>query len=94
MTSKFESVPIDEDTVIMFQQEAKLGEYDVLYQKWHWDGITAESFIFASEDIVSIDDHEVEVEVRMSPLLKADSKITLTRSETGFTFVNFNFETE
>ena len=94
MASKFERVPVEEDTKIIFQQEAKLGEYDVLYQKWYWDGITAESIIFANEDIVGIADDEVEAEVRTSPLLNADSKITLKRSESGFTFVNFNFEAE
>ena len=55
---------------------------------------TAESIIFANEDIVGIADDEVEAEVRTSPLLNADSKITLKRSESGFTFVNFNFEAE
>ena len=94
MASKFERVPVEEDTKIIFQQEAKLGEYDVLYQKLYWDGITAESIIFANEDIVGIADDEVEAEVRTSPLLNADSKITLKRSESGFTFVNFNFEAE
>ena len=94
MANKFESVPVEEDTIILFQQEAKLGEYDVLYQKWFWEGITAESIIFANEDIVGIADNELEAKVRTSPRLKADSKITLKRSESGFTFVNFNFEIE
>ncbi len=94
MASKFERVPVEENTKIIFQQEAKLGEYDVLYQKWYWDGITAESIIFANKDIVGIADDEVEAEVRTSPLLKANSEITLKRLESGFTFVNFNFETE
>ena len=94
MSNKFEQVPVEDDTRIIFQQEATLGEYDVLHQKWYWDGIIAESIIFANEDIVGITDDEVETEVRMSSLLKADSKITLKRSKSGFTFVNFNFEAE
>ena len=94
MSNKFERVPVEEDTTILSQQEAKLGEYDVLHQRWYWDGIIAECIIFANEDIVSITDDEVETEVRMSPLVKADSKITLKRSKSGFTFVNFNFEDE
>ncbi len=52
MASKFERVPVEEDTKIIFQQEAILGEYDVLYQKWYWDGITAESIIFANEEML------------------------------------------
>jgi len=89
MAGKFERVPVEEDTKILFQQVSKLGEYDVLYQKWCWDGIIAESIIFANEDVVGITDDAVEAEVRMSPLVKMDSKITLKRSKSGFTFVNF-----
>ena len=92
--SKFKNVPVEKDTKIIFQKEATLGEYEVLYQKWYWDGITAESIIFVNDDISGLDDNEIEVEVRASPLLNKDSSITLSRSESGYTFVNFNFETE
>ena len=92
--SKFNNVPVEKGTKILFQQEAVLGQYEVLYQKWFWDGITAESIIFSSEDITELRDHEIEAEVKESPLLREDSSIILKRSESGFTFVNFNFETE
>jgi len=92
--SKFNNVPVEEDTKILFQQEVTLGEYEVLYQKWIWDGITAESIIFADEDIVKLKDNEIKAAVKTSPLLKEDSSITLNRSESGFTFVNFNFKAE
>ncbi len=92
MTNKFKSVPVEQDTKIIFEQQAKLGEYDVLYQKWYWDGVTAESIIFADEDIVGVSDDEIQAEVKDTPLLRADSAITLKRSVSGFTFVNFNFE--
>jgi hypothetical protein len=94
MTDKFNKVPIEDDTAILFQTEAKLGRYDILYQKWFWDGITAESIIFANEDVDDLEEEEIIKEVKASPLLKKDSKITLKRSGTGYTFVNFNFETE
>ena len=90
--SKFDNVPVEEDTKILFELEATLGEYKVLYQKWFWDGITAESIIFANEDVINLTDKEIEREVRTSPLLQKASKITLSRSKSGFTFVNFNFE--
>ena len=48
MSKKFDAVPVGNDTKIIFQLEAKLGEYDVLYQKWFWSGITAENIIFAN----------------------------------------------
>ena len=56
LSNKFKQVPIDEDTEILFQEEKKLGQYDVLYEKWCWDGINAESIIFANEDIANLDD--------------------------------------
>jgi len=92
MQSKFEQVPVDEGTTIIYQHEARLGDYDVLHQMWSWDGVTAESIIFDSADVSALKDDELEREVRKSPVLKQDSSITLTRTE-AFTFVNFNFET-
>ena len=94
MSNKFDAVPVENDTKIIFQIEAKLGEYDVLYEKWFWSGITAESIIFANEDIAGLSDEEIEREVKSSPLLKPDSSITMKKTESGFTFVNFNFESE
>jgi hypothetical protein len=35
MTNKFKNVSVEQDTKIIFEPQAKLGEYDVLYQKWH-----------------------------------------------------------
>lgn len=83
MSNRFENVPADEDTTILFQQEATLGEYEVLYQKWYWDGITAESIIFANADVSNLDDKEIEQEVRSSPLVKQGSSLTLKRSNSG-----------
>lgn len=93
MANKFDKVPVEEDTKIIFQQEAKFGKYDVLYQKWFWDGITAESVIFANEDIAGLDEEIITKEVKSSPLVNKDSQLTFKRSDSGFTFVNFNFET-
>ena len=93
MSSKFNDVPVEADTIILYSQGATLGPYEILYQKWFWDGITAESIIFADDDVSGLDDSEIEAEVRESPLVQADSKITIARSA-GYTFVNFNFETE
>jgi len=32
MTDKFKNVPVEEDTRILFRQEAELGTYEVLYE--------------------------------------------------------------
>jgi hypothetical protein len=91
MQGKFDGVPVDEDTKILAQLETNLGNYRVLYQKWFWDGITAESIIFDSQDVANLTDDEILAEVKESPLVAKDSKTTISRSESGFTFVNFNF---
>jgi len=91
--SKFNNVPVEKGTKILFQQEAVLGEYGVLYQKWSWDGVTAESIVFLNEDIAGLGDNEIKAEVKESPLLNKGGNITLERSRGGFTFVNFNFVT-
>ena len=91
--NKFKNVPVEQDTKIIFQLESTLGVYEILYQKWFWDGFIAESMIFKNEDISDLDDIELEAKVLTSPLLHSDSKLTIARSA-GYTFVNFNFETE
>ena len=92
MTDKFKNVPVEEDTKILFRNEAKFGKYEVLYEMWSWEGISAESIIFESDDISDLTDEELEQEVRKSPLVKNDSAVTIKRLDAGFTFVNFNFE--
>ena len=92
--SKFSNVPVEDDTKILVSLENKLGERDVLYQKWFWDGITAESFIFVSDDVVTLSDADLEEEVRTSPMVKTGTSITVNRADCGFVFVNFNFVTD
>ena len=93
MSNNFDSVSVEEDTRILRNQETTLGQYDVLHQKWKWEAITAESIIFMNEDVVDLEDKELEIMVKESPLFKG-GQTTLKRSESGFTFVNFNFESD
>ena len=92
ISNKFDAVPLEKDTNVLFELNATLDDYDVLYQMWNWDGITAESFIFLSSDIVHLTDEEVQILAKSSPMIKADSELTLVRHSDGFTFVNFNFK--
>ena len=93
MIAKFADVSDDADTKILFQQVAKFGDLDALYQKWIWDGIQAESLIFADSDIADRSVVALEQEVRESPLVREKSSITV-KSSAGFTYFNFNFETD
>ena len=94
MPGKFDTVPIEPDTKLLSQREGSIGDINALYQQWCWDGVTAESIIFTNEDVANLSDSELEDEVRSSGLVKPDSEITLKRDQEGFTFANFNFESE
>lgn len=90
--NKFDRVPIEHDTTILFQQTCKLSEYDVSYEIWSWDGVRGESIIFSNKDIDKLSDDEIVEKVLVSPLFKLGTTPTLKRPESGFTFVNFNFD--
>ena len=94
MSNKFTALPIENDTNILFQLNATLDDYDVFYQMWSWDGVTAESFIFLSSEIADLTDEEVKTLAKSSPMVKADSELTMVRHEDGYTFVNFNFRAD
>ena len=89
---KFGNVPVEDDTTILFRKDGKLHEYDIRYEIWKWDGIEAESFIFSNDAVGHLTDQEIEKLVRTSPMVKEGSVMTLTRSDSGYTFCNFNFE--
>ncbi|MEX1346406.1 MAG: hypothetical protein AB1Z31_01635 [Desulfobacterales bacterium] len=91
MKSRFNVVPIETDTTILFQQEGKLDEFSVRFEIWSWDGIEAESIIFLNADVVGLTDQEIKTLARKSPIVKEGSAMTLNRS-TDFIFCNFNFE--
>jgi len=90
MSGKFDAVPVESDTAILVSLEMKLYEYKILYQKWVWDGIYGESFIFSSADIASLSDDELKALGRSSPMIKPEGSVTLTRGE-QYAFLNFNF---
>jgi hypothetical protein len=90
MRDKFHEVPLDEETKVTFRHEITLGPYAALHEKWLWDGITAESIIFDKNDIIDHSAEEIVALVQRSGVCHEGTDITL-KSESGFTFVNFNF---
>ncbi len=91
MSDKFNNIPVEADTKILFSSPMKWGDLDIVYQRWYWEGINAESIIFLTEDVKELSDEELEADVRDGPLVRGDSQITIKRLE-EYTFVNFNFE--
>jgi len=90
MKGKFDAVPVESDTAVLASLESRLGDYEVLYQKWIWDGIQAESFIFENGDVDGLDDEALEALARSSPMLSPGGSVTVKRGE-DYSFVNFNF---
>ena len=91
--SKFQNVPVEEDTRIHFEKETTVGKLEALYQVWSWDGVRAESLVFQNADVESLSDDDVQsiVEEHLKDLIQEDAGMTISRSDSGFTFVNFNF---
>lgn len=93
MNEKFKNLPVEEDTQIIASFETKIEDYDVVYQKWYWDGIYAESIIFCNDDVAELTEAQIKNEVaENTALLKDNSQMTFKRGE-KYTFVNFNFIT-
>ncbi len=93
MTSIFDQVPVEEGTVILQQQEAKLDELPVLYQVWKWDNVTGQTVILESKDVANLSDEALKSKIKSLPFYNVGTSLTLSRKG-AFTFVNFNFETD
>jgi len=93
MSNKFQNVPVEKGTRIHFEKEIRVGEMDTLHQVWSWDGVRAESVVFQNNDVQGLSDDELQNIVRehLKEKITEDAKMTMSRSESGFTFVNFNF---
>ena len=93
MSSKFQNVPVEKGTRIHFEKETRIGDMDILHQVWSWDGVHAESIIFRNTDVQNFSDEELQgiVEKSFKEKLQKNRKMTISRSDSGFTFVNFNF---
>ncbi len=88
---KFDSIPIEPDTTVLFKEIVAISGYDGLYETWSWDGYWGESLIFTDDDAGGLTDREIRKVVRTSGLVGKETKITVNRSHSGFVFCNFNF---
>ncbi|WKU20119.1 hypothetical protein [Advenella alkanexedens] len=94
MSNKFANIPLDSDTTILEEKPITLEGLEAFYQKWRWDGITAESVIFASADINHLDDSELELLITRSNRFAFSSSMTVKRNPENYTFINFNFKSQ
>ncbi|MGJ8670594.1 MAG: hypothetical protein ACSHXK_13980 [Oceanococcus sp.] len=89
--SIFDNVPIDPDTRVRANKVVTMAGIPALHQQWAWEGIVAESCIFASQDVSEKSDEELQRLVSDSSLWDQASSFTVKRTA-EYIFVNFNFE--
>ena len=90
---KFTHVPVEKDTRIKKEKLIRINNVDALLQKWVWEGIVAESLIFAEEDVADLSDDELINPARQNDLIGENSQTTVARNSSGYAFINMNFET-
>lgn len=94
MQKTFKNVPVEEDTKIKVQKEIEINNINALYQKWTWDGTLGHSIIFHNCDVEEMGDDEIIQLINSSETdFNVAQESTISRSESGFTFINFGFET-
>lgn len=93
--SKFFNVPTDKDTNVFYELELKFNSYDVLHQKWDWDGIKGESLIFLIEDVKDLSKEDLIELVNSSPIVENKEQTTYSVDKSNtYVFLNFNFKSE
>ena len=86
ISEKFKNIPVDEGTRIISREQIKIGDYDVIHEKWFWDGIYADSYVFFNEDIKDLNEEDI---LKLTNQIQQFS--TYKKLDT-YTFVNFDFE--
>jgi hypothetical protein len=92
VVAKFDAVPLDDDTSILAQNEVAVGGYGALHPVWKWEGIKAESIIFLTADVSSLYDDDLKQLLVSEAMVTPGSSVTVSHSDSGYTFLNFNFQ--
>lgn len=90
MSEKFRNIPFDPSTSVLFEIEATIGVFAVLYQVAHRNGSCADRFVFAHNDIAELTDEQLTSIVKTSPVVRPDAAIELKHLECGYTVVDFS----
>lgn len=84
LSEKFAQIPVDADTRLLKpRREIKLNGIDALHERWSYEGVKAQSYIFCNEDIEGISQEEIVA-------LIDEQKYTYSKGE-HYTFLNFDF---
>ena len=93
--TKFDKIPPPGDeTHIIIRRSDRIGELEVLFETWAWEGFTASSIIFETDDIKDLSEAEIISLVKEAGYVEPGSEFTFRQDLHGYTFVNFNFHHE
>ena len=91
MTDKFSKVSVDADTRILQKKLMTVNGIDARFERWSWEGVVAESFIFVTEEISDLSDEQLWQSIVKQLSVNAMCHTIIRKQQ--YTFVNFNFET-
>jgi len=83
--------PVESDTKILVKKLVNFGEFQALYEKWVWDGISASSIVCLEEDVASMSKEDLIKFIFEKMQLPVDKQTTHSVSG-GYVFVNFGFD--
>ncbi len=89
MESKFDQIPEDPETKTLLRKQDKIRDYDVLFEFWAWDGISAVSTIFCKEDIGHLSDEEI---IKIIQKERKTDTVTISRKNKKYLFANYGFK--
>lgn len=88
--TKFNDVPTDDQTTIVFSQERKVGEIDVLFEIWIYERvIKARSLIFRKEDIQHLQNEDL---IKMITEEMNYFDVKLSEVNETYVFANFGYQ--
>lgn len=89
ISDKFKNIPIDDDTIVLYSQEAKFGELDVLYEIWIFDRVVkAQSLIFQKDDISHLKNEDL---IKMINESAKHFDVKINEDET-YLFTSFGYQ--
>lgn len=93
MNEKFNDIPVDKNTIILFNEEMLFGEIACLFQVWYSGSIQGSSLILQADEVEGLSNDDLKRIITESKLLNdVDSSVTFSRIEGDkYVFVNFNF---
>lgn len=90
MNNIFENLCVDKDTKILSREQIKVKNYDVMLEKWSWDGLIGHSAIIPEQQIKAMGDDKIQEYFIQE--LAIEGKVTISRGKSGFVYLNYGFK--